>query len=115
MIDSHCHLDHEPLFSNIKDIISRSKKAGVKKILTISTNFKSFENIKNIIQVDDIIFGHYIRFLNSIQFQIANDSELENTIGEKINDNTNVLATSSQAISPFCIQLCCRFKATGAV
>ena len=25
--------------------------------LTISTNFKSFENIKNIIQIDDIIFG----------------------------------------------------------
>ena len=57
MIDSHCHLDHEPLFSNIKDVINRSKKTGIKKILTISTNFKSFENIKNIIQIDDIIFG----------------------------------------------------------
>ena len=57
MIDSHCHLDHEPLFSNISKIIERSKKTGIKKILTISTNFKSFENIKNIIQVDDIIFG----------------------------------------------------------
>ena len=57
MIDSHCHLDHEPLYSNIKGIINRSKKTGIKKILTISTNFKSFENIKNIIQVDDIIFG----------------------------------------------------------
>ena len=57
MIDSHCHLDHEPLFSNIKDVINRSKKAGVKKILTISTNFKSFANIKNIIQIDDIIYG----------------------------------------------------------
>ena len=57
MIDSHCHLDHEPLFSNINEIINRSKKTGIKKILTISTNFKSFENIKNIIQIDDIIFG----------------------------------------------------------
>ena len=57
MIDSHCHLDHEPLFSNIKDVINRSKKTGIKKILTISTNFKSFENIKNIIQIDDIIYG----------------------------------------------------------
>ena len=57
MIDSHCHLDHEPLFSNINDVINRSKKTGIKKILTISTNFKSFENIKNIIQIDDIIFG----------------------------------------------------------
>ena len=57
MIDSHCHLDHEPLYSNIKGIINRSKKTGIKKILTISTNFKSFENIKNIIQIDDIIYG----------------------------------------------------------
>ena len=57
MIDSHCHLDHEPLFSNINEIINRSKKTGIKKILTISTNFKSFESIKNIIQIDDIIFG----------------------------------------------------------
>ncbi len=57
MIDSHCHLDHEPLFSNIKDVINRSKKTGIKKILTISTNFKSFENIKNITQIDDIIYG----------------------------------------------------------
>ena len=24
MIDSHCHLDHEPLHANIKDIIKRS-------------------------------------------------------------------------------------------
>ena len=39
------------------EIINRSKKTGIKKILTISTNFKSFENIKNIIQIDDIIFG----------------------------------------------------------
>ena len=32
--------------------------------------------------VDDIIFGHYMRFISSIKFQIANDNELENTIGE---------------------------------
>ena len=42
MIDSHCHLDHEPLFSNINEVIRRSKEIGVNKILTISTNLKSF-------------------------------------------------------------------------
>ena len=50
MIDSHCHLDHEPLYSNITDVIKRSKNNGLKKILTISTNSKSFENIKEIIK-----------------------------------------------------------------
>ena len=57
MIDSHCHLDHEPLYSNINDVIKRSKENGLKKILTISTNSKSFENIKEIINLDEIIYG----------------------------------------------------------
>ncbi len=57
MIDSHCHLDHEPLFTNIIEVINRSKKVGLKKILTISTSLKSFENIKKIIEIDSIIYG----------------------------------------------------------
>ena len=57
MIDSHCHLDHEPLYSNINDVIKRSKENGLNKILTISTNSKSFENIKKIIDIDEIIYG----------------------------------------------------------
>ena len=57
MIDSHCHLDHEPLFSNIDKVIKRSKKSGIKKILTISTSFKSFEKIKKIVEIDPMIYG----------------------------------------------------------
>ena len=57
MIDSHCHLDHEPLYSNINDVIKRSKEIGLKKILTISTNLESFENIKKIIDIDEMIYG----------------------------------------------------------
>ena len=57
MIDSHCHLDHEPLYSNINDVIKRSKQIGLKKILTISTNLNSFENIKKLIELDEMIYG----------------------------------------------------------
>ena len=57
MIDSHCHLDHEPLFNNLKNILANSKKVGVEKILTISTSNASFQNVKKIIQLDPIIFG----------------------------------------------------------
>ena len=57
MIDSHCHLDHEPLFSNLDKVIKRSKKSGLKKILTISTSFKSFEKIKKIVEIDPMIYG----------------------------------------------------------
>ena len=59
MIDSHCHLDHEPLLSNLNDIIIRSKAVGIKKILTICTTLESFDKIKNIVKKDDIIYGTY--------------------------------------------------------
>ena len=57
MIDSHCHLDHEPLLSDLKNIIQRSKNVGIKKLLTISTSLESFSKIKQIINEDDMIYG----------------------------------------------------------
>ena len=57
MIDSHCHLDHEPLFSDLKNVIQRSKEIGVKKLLTISTSIESFSRVKEIVNKDEIIFG----------------------------------------------------------
>ena len=59
MIDSHCHLDHEPLFANITEILRRSKENGVKKILTICTTVNGFTNIKDILEIDDIIYGTF--------------------------------------------------------
>jgi len=57
MIDSHCHLDHEPLFSDLSNVIERSKRVGLKKLLTISTSYESFARIKTIIQEDEMIYG----------------------------------------------------------
>jgi TatD DNase family protein len=57
MIDSHCHLDHEPLLSDLTNVIQRSKNVGIKKLLTISTSFESFSRIKDIIKIDEIIYG----------------------------------------------------------
>ena len=57
MIDSHCHLDHEPLFTNIDDVLIRSKKTGISKLLTISTNLNSYKNILKILEIDPIIYG----------------------------------------------------------
>jgi len=59
MIDSHCHLDHEPLFENLNQIILNSKNAGIEKILTICTTKQSFKNILNIIKSDKIIYGTF--------------------------------------------------------
>jgi len=57
MIDSHCHLDHEPLYSDLQNVIQRSKEIGIEKLLTISTSFQSFLKIKEIIKKDEIIYG----------------------------------------------------------
>ena len=57
MIDSHCHLDHEPLFSDLKNVIKRSKDVGIKKILTISTSHESFAKIRDIVHKDEMIYG----------------------------------------------------------
>tara|TARA_B100001093_G_C26786351_1_gene996874 strand:+ start:485 stop:1246 length:762 start_codon:yes stop_codon:yes gene_type:complete len=57
MIDSHCHLDHEPLMSDLSNVIKRSKAVGIKKLLTISTSFESFSKIKNLVNKDPMIYG----------------------------------------------------------
>jgi len=59
MIDSHCHLDHEPLYKNISEVITRSKKTGISKLLTICTTIESFENILKLIVSDPIIYGTF--------------------------------------------------------
>ena len=59
MIDSHCHLDFEPLFENIDEIIERSKNVGIEKLLTICTTLESFKKIKILVKKDKIIYGTY--------------------------------------------------------
>ena len=59
MIDSHCHLDHAPLFDNLNDILNKSKEVGIKKLLTICTTLESFKNIENILTIDDMIYGTF--------------------------------------------------------
>ena len=59
MIDSHCHLDHEPLFNDLDEVLSRSKKKGITKLLTISTTLKSFDKIVNMVNLNPIIYGTF--------------------------------------------------------
>ena len=59
MIDSHCHLDHEPLVDNLKNVLSRCKKEGINKVLTISTTLSGFPKILEIVDKDEMIFGTF--------------------------------------------------------
>ena len=45
IIDSHCHLDFDKLNVNLDKIINDASNAGVKYLLTICTDNKSFNKI----------------------------------------------------------------------
>ena len=57
MIDSHCHLDHSPLYEKLDEIVNRAELSGVGCLLTISTSLKSFEMVKRIILKYENIYG----------------------------------------------------------
>ena len=80
MIDSHCHLDHELLFKNIKEVIDRSKKIGINKLLTICTTIKSFENILQLINLDNIIYGTFGIHPHESEKDVINKQKIINSI-----------------------------------
>jgi len=82
MIDSHCHLDHEPLFENINDIIKRSKDIGIQKLLTISTTLASFDKIKNLVNLDPMIFGTFGIHPHETEANHVNKESLVNTVNK---------------------------------
>ncbi len=82
MIDSHCHLDHEPLFSDLKNVIQRSKDIGIEKLLTISTSFESFSKIKQIITKDEIIYGTVGIHPHETSSNIINSDEIIKSLNE---------------------------------
>ena len=58
IIDSHCHLNYEPMSLSLKETIDRANKDGVKYLLTISTEDKSFDKILNIISKTNVFMVH---------------------------------------------------------
>jgi len=80
MIDSHCHLDHEPLFNKISEVLNRSKNVGIKKILTICTSFNSFQKILDIIKIDPIIYGTFGIHPHESSTDIANIDTIINNV-----------------------------------
>ena len=50
IIDSHCHLEYEPMCSNLKEVINRAVENNVKYLLSISTTDQSYEKILKIVK-----------------------------------------------------------------
>ena len=97
MIVSHCHLDHEPLLSDLSNIIKRSKNIGIKKLLTISTSLESFKRIKEIINKDEMIYGTIgIHPHESGVDQVTSDYIVKN-----LNDNPKIIGIGETGLDFF--------------
>ena len=87
MIDSHCHLDQDPLLENLNDVIKRSKNVGITKLLTICTTLDSFEKIKTIIKKDKMIYGTY----GIHPHESENDQIKKDTIIKEVKENNRII------------------------
>ena len=97
MIDSHCHLDHDPLLENLTEVITRSKEIGITKLLTICTTLKSFENIKAIIEKDEMIYGTY-----GIHPHEAKNNQVDKqTIIRSVNENVKIIGIGETGLDFF--------------
>ena len=87
MIDSHCHLDHEPLSNNLEKVILRSKSIGIEKLLTICTTKKGYDDILKIVQTDPIIYGTF----GIHPHESSNDVLEKDEIIQKFNQNEKII------------------------
>ena len=94
MIDSHCHLDHEPMFSDLKNVISRSKENGLEKILSICTTNDSFKKIIEIVKFDPIIYGTY----GIHPHETSTNKTTKSEIIKNVNSNKKIIAIGESGL-----------------
>ena len=94
MIDSHCHLDHEPMFSDLKNVIIRSKENGLEKILSICTTNDSFKKIIEIIKFDPIIYGTFGIHPHETDF----DKTTKKEIIKNVNSHEKIIAIGESGL-----------------
>ena len=97
MIDSHCHLDHEPLLKNLNDVIKRSKEVGITKLLTICTTLDSFEAIKTILKKDEMIYGTY----GIHPHETENDQIEKESIIKAVSENNKIIGIGETGLDFF--------------
>jgi len=97
MIDSHCHLDHEPLLSDLENIIQRSKDAGIEKLLTISTSIESFSRVKELVYRDEIIYGTIGIHPHEANKDIVNSEFIE----KSLKDNNKIIGIGETGLDFF--------------
>jgi len=57
IIDSHCHLDYEPLINNINEVLLNAKINNITNLLTIGTSLESSKKVLEIVEKYENIYG----------------------------------------------------------
>ena len=95
IIDSHCHLTYEPMFSSIDETIRKAKENGIDYLLTISTEDKSFGSILNIINNYKSVYGTY----GIHPHEAKNHKEIKfKNIIDKINKNKKIIGVGETGL-----------------
>ena len=97
MIDSHCHLDQEPMYTDLNNVILRSKKVGLEKILSICTTKESFDKILKIIDFDPIIYGTF----GIHPHETSKEKFKKNEIISNIKKNKKIIAVGESGLDFF--------------
>ena len=58
MIDSHCHLDHEPMYSDLKNVLNRSKDSGVEKFYQFAPQMTVFIKLLKLLKSIQLYMEH---------------------------------------------------------
>lgn len=56
LVDSHCHLDYEPMANDLSGTLARARTAGVGTLLTIGTKLRDFPRVRAIAETDANIY-----------------------------------------------------------
>ena len=57
IIDSHCHLDYEPLVNNIDQVLLNAKNNNITSLLTIGTSLESSKKVLDIVDKYPNVYG----------------------------------------------------------
>ncbi len=95
IVDSHCHLTYEPMSLSLNDTIKRANNEGIKYILTISTEDKSFDKILKIITDYNCVYGTY--GIHPHEAKLHKHINLEYIL-KKINSNKKIIGIGESGL-----------------
>jgi len=97
IIDSHCHLDYEPLIKNIDQVLLNAKKNDIAKLLTIGTSLESSQKVLDIVNKYSNVYGAIGIHPNSTT---GNLEKLDGILALK-NSNNKIIAFGETGLDYF--------------